>query len=264
MISSHSHSGQFCKHAVDPLETVVLAAISQGFKVYCLTEHMPRYRTVDLYPEEAEMDLLDLHEMYAAFYSLAQTLKIKYAAEISLLIGVEIEWIYDETPNQIAKLVKEFPMDLVVGSVHHVDGIPVDFSQELFDSIIDPYNKYFDAQFEMLQLNPHVVAHFDLVRLYGRIPQSAQILAKIDRNIKYIADKNLLIEINSRGIAKQGEVYPSKWILDRMLEQGCRFTTSDDSHGAAQVGKDYLAMVDHLNSNGIHKAESVCGYIWYF
>jgi HisJ family histidinol phosphate phosphatase len=50
--SHHSHSGQFCKHASGRLEDVVLEAIRQGFEVYGLTEHVPRYRMVDLYPEE--------------------------------------------------------------------------------------------------------------------------------------------------------------------------------------------------------------------
>ena len=51
-ISLHSHSGQFCKHATGTLEEVVLEAIRQGFVVYGLSEHVPRYRTEDLYPEE--------------------------------------------------------------------------------------------------------------------------------------------------------------------------------------------------------------------
>ena len=50
--SHHSHSGQFCKHASGTLEEVVLEAIRKGFLVYGLTEHVPRYRQADLYPEE--------------------------------------------------------------------------------------------------------------------------------------------------------------------------------------------------------------------
>lgn len=50
--SLHSHSGQFCKHAVGSLEEVVLEAIKQGFAIYGLTEHVPRYRLQDLYPDE--------------------------------------------------------------------------------------------------------------------------------------------------------------------------------------------------------------------
>jgi histidinol-phosphatase (PHP family) len=52
MISLHSHSGQFCLHAHGTLEDVVLRAIELGFKTYGLSEHMPRTRLQDLYPEE--------------------------------------------------------------------------------------------------------------------------------------------------------------------------------------------------------------------
>jgi histidinol-phosphatase (PHP family) len=50
--SHHSHSGQFCKHATGLLEDVVKEALNQGFEIYGLTEHAPRYRAEDLYPEE--------------------------------------------------------------------------------------------------------------------------------------------------------------------------------------------------------------------
>ena len=55
--SHHSHSGQFCKHASGTLEEVVLEAIRQRFTVYGLSEHVPRYRLQDLYPEEVCLDL---------------------------------------------------------------------------------------------------------------------------------------------------------------------------------------------------------------
>jgi len=54
MHSHHSHSGQFCKHASGSLEDVIQEAIRQKFQLYGLTEHVPRYREVDLYPEEVD------------------------------------------------------------------------------------------------------------------------------------------------------------------------------------------------------------------
>lgn len=53
--SHHSHSGQFCKHASGLLEEVVHAAVQQGFELYGLTEHVPRYREEDMYPEEVRL-----------------------------------------------------------------------------------------------------------------------------------------------------------------------------------------------------------------
>lgn len=52
MHTHHAHSGQFCKHAVGTLEEVLQTAIAKGFKVFGLSEHVPRYRRADLYPEE--------------------------------------------------------------------------------------------------------------------------------------------------------------------------------------------------------------------
>jgi len=52
MHSHHSHSGQFCRHAKDDLENIVLRAIELGFETFGLSEHAPRYRLEDLFPEE--------------------------------------------------------------------------------------------------------------------------------------------------------------------------------------------------------------------
>jgi histidinol-phosphatase (PHP family) len=52
MHSHHSHSGQFCRHAKDDLEDVVKRAIELGFSTFGLSEHAPRYRIEDLFPEE--------------------------------------------------------------------------------------------------------------------------------------------------------------------------------------------------------------------
>lgn len=50
--SHHSHSGEFCHHAKDELEDIILTAIQKRMRVISLTEHMPRDRPEDLYPEE--------------------------------------------------------------------------------------------------------------------------------------------------------------------------------------------------------------------
>jgi histidinol-phosphatase (PHP family) len=57
--SHHSHSGEFCKHAHGTLDEVVEEAIRQGFQMYGLTEHVPRYRHEDFYPEEVLLSSCD-------------------------------------------------------------------------------------------------------------------------------------------------------------------------------------------------------------
>lgn len=51
VFTHHSHSGQFCGHAKNTLEEVILNAIEKKMEMIALTEHIPRDEE-DLYPEE--------------------------------------------------------------------------------------------------------------------------------------------------------------------------------------------------------------------
>lgn len=67
-VSHHSHSGQFCCHAKGTLDEVVQAAIEQGFSTFGLSEHVPRYRVQDLYPEEVRLRSIFPCFAFSAFF----------------------------------------------------------------------------------------------------------------------------------------------------------------------------------------------------
>ncbi|KAK3816430.1 MAG: Polymerase/histidinol phosphatase-like protein [Benniella sp.] len=208
MFSFHSHSGQFCMHAKGTLEEVVQSAIQRHFTIYGLSEHMPRYRVEQLYPEELHLTTTDLERMYDQFLQEAARLQQKYRSQISLLIGLETEFFGPESVQYVQRLRqphRQSPwtttittttevsttspplvtlpqVQYIVGSLHHIHGMPLDFSQELYLKALEEVGKgswetlfreYFDAQYEMLQgLEPEVVGHLDLVRIFfGAIPR---------------------------------------------------------------------------------------------
>lgn len=214
----HSHSGQFCGHAVDTLEQVVQRAIALGFQTLGLSEHMPRAHTADLYPEERgdgldlDAKLADLARRYDAYLEEAARLRDAYADRIHILVGFEGEWIHgaDDDGKRIQALAAHPEIDYFIGSVHHVGsrGTPIDYDKATFQEAIDVavakvkasasafaldgdadpevylYADYYDQQLEMLQtLRPRIVGHFDLVRLLsadpGRDPATAAGLASL-------------------------------------------------------------------------------------
>ncbi|KAH6577449.1 hypothetical protein BASA83_005200 [Batrachochytrium salamandrivorans] len=274
-------------HAVGQLEDVVKRAIELGFLVYGLTEHMPRTRKQDLYPEEAHLTPADTQLMFSAYYAHARELQAKYKDQITLLVGMETELIHDHTLEEIKMLCQSFHFDYLVGSVHHVLGYPIDFDEagfiklekHLFETSPDSkrlglsegdvslstatscaigtemaFQTYFDAQFRLIdQIQPSVVAHFDLVRLFRpAFSLSKVVLEKIDRNIQRIAEYGGIIEINSRAWKKGlRDAYPQRDILQRMVTAGLRFCISDDSHGPADVGMHYSKLPDYLAEMGI-------------
>lgn len=259
-ISSHSHSGQFCSHATGTLRQVVSSAVSKGFHYYGLTEHQPRTRQCDIYPEELEAHLQpnDLSRIFQEFIVEARTVQ-KETKEMKILVGMETEWIHSDGAAEIQAL--RASVDYLVGSIHHINSIPIDFSPELFSklqaqfTLDEIFDLYFDAQFDLLHIKPEVIGHFDLVRIWHPEAKfTALTHLKIRRNIELIVSYGGLVELNSRAFKKGlGGAYPLPDVLEVMIEMGARFTLSDDSHGPADVGMHYKKLLEYLLKYGITK-----------
>ncbi|KAJ3321832.1 histidinolphosphatase [Boothiomyces sp. JEL0866] len=231
MISCHSHSGQYCCHAHGDLKDSVQRAVELGFKVFCLTEHMPRHEE-HFYPEEAGKDLF---KMYDDFYNEARD--IQKTCPINILVGMEIEWL--PSGDELEKLKQKYEFDLLVGSVHHVDTVPIDFNREFLGKIEEQLGGTEEL----------------FIRMYRHeFPLSESVWGRINRNIDFIKTYDGLVELNSRGWEKAFKAaYPIKDILQVMIAKGIRFTLSDDSHGADEVGLHYDSLFDHLVEFGIEK-----------
>ncbi|KAK8042433.1 histidinol-phosphatase [Apiospora phragmitis] len=256
----HSHSGQFCPgHAKDQLEEVIKHAISVGYKTIGLTEHMPRTDLDDLYPEELdnpEQSLAELAPRHEAYLKEAQRLQTAYASQIHILIGFEGEWLRPSYGPFIQSLAAEPCIDYFMGSLHHVNAVPIDYDSSYYQKAL--YERYYDQQFEMLQaLKPRVVGHFDLCRLMSKDPardvrQWTAVWDKIVRNLQFVAGYGGWLECNTSALRKGlAEPYPCRNIAEEFLKMGGKFTMSDDSHGIAQVATNYKRGLEFLESLGV-------------
>ena len=251
-VSIHGgHSGQFCSHAVDSLDEVIQAYVDRGFTWAGITEHMPPLSDQFLYPEEIRQGL-DAGKMYHRFeryVSTCRQLQERYRPRIQLYVGCELEF-YEGAVAFVRQLMDTFVFDYVVGSLHHVDNIGFDHSPELYHAAVRAsggiealYCAYFDAQYEMISaVEPQVVGHFDLVRIFDddyrqrlTLPSVAQ---RIGRNLELIKDLDLTLDCNVRALAKGAdEPYPTRAILQQAVELGISIVPGDDSHGADTVGE---------------------------
>ncbi|KAJ3259858.1 histidinolphosphatase [Boothiomyces macroporosus] len=216
---------------------------------------MPR-KEEHFYPEEAGKDLF---KMYDDFYKEAR--EIQKNCPINILVGMEIEWL--PSGDELEKLKLKYEFDLLVGSVHHVDTVPIDFNLEYLIKIETRlggteqlFIRYFDIQYEMLvNVKPLVVGHFDLIRMYRHdFPLSQAVWERINRNIDFIKSYDGLVELNSRGWKKPFQsAYPINDILLVMISKGIKFTLSDDSHGPDDVGLYYDQLIALIREFGIEK-----------
>ncbi len=278
MHSHHTHSGDYIAHGADTLEEVVSQAERLGFHTWCLTEHMPRLDSIYIYPEEHEREttIKELQNSFDRYYEHARKIQASYKdSTMNILVGAESEGIDLAHMNKIVQLKAEKPLDFIVGSIHHVKEIDIDYSREIFETLIkkcggslrNVYNSYFDEQYEMLRIvKPEVVGHFDLIRLFVNdtdIDEDSgkkvidldiskywpEVYQKIIRNIKLIKELGSLVEINSAGLRKGlSTPYPAPDICQMFIDNGVeQFAFSDDSHSIKQVATNYKGALHYVD-----------------
>ena len=264
-VSVHGgHSGQFCLHASNTLEEVIKAYIDAGYTWVGITEHMPPPTDEFRYLDEAEANISanKLQQQFSEYFAECRALKEKYKDQIEIYTSFETE-MYEGAVDYIRTLVEATKPDYLVGSVHHVGGIGIDYSPELYQqaqekagSLEALYCQYFDAQYQLLSaLTPAVVGHFDLIRIFDpdyqntlTLPEVAQ---RITRNLAFIKQQELILDFNLRGYKKGTEPYPSIDVLRQAVAMGISIVPGDDSHGISSVGKHYDEGIELLSSLGV-------------
>jgi histidinol-phosphatase (PHP family) len=174
-----------------------------------------------------EESLDALQQKHEGFVREAVRLRTKYESAIKLLIGIESEWIRDLSAALVRRMMHASPLQFVIGSVHHVHGIPIDFDHALYLAAQDRcggsedklWEDFYDAQHDMLlRLQPRVVGHFDLIRLHGKQPDldpqtKPTIWSRIVRNLELVRAQGALLEVNSSALRKKlAEPYPVRSI----------------------------------------------------
>lgn len=265
LVSIHGgHSGQFCNHAHDTLEGIIKAYIEQGFSWVGITEHMPPVSDDFLYEEEIEAGL-NTEKMYTRFsqyISACRELQHKYASQLEIFVGFETEF-YSNYEHFIQTLIAEFEPDYIVGSLHHIDDMSFDLSQEQYLEVAEKvgglealYCRYFDQQYEMINaLKPQVIGHFDYTRLldpdYQQRLQQPDILERIHRNLRRIKELNLILDFNVSPLRKgASEPNPTHFILLEAQELGIHVVPGDDCHAISQVGLNIDKGITILQESG--------------
>jgi histidinol-phosphatase (PHP family) len=273
-VSVHGgHSGQFCHHARDSLEAVVQAYVDGGFLWAGITEHMPPLDDSRRYPDEVASGIAasSLQEQFLRYFAECERLREQFAGRIRLFKAFETE-SYPGSTAFVQQLIELTRPDYIVGSVHHVGGIGIDFDAAHYAQAVAAagdigqlYCDYFDDQFCMLEaLQPAVVGHFDLIRIFdpGYLDtlQQAGVQKRITRNLELMADLGLIMDFNLRGFDKSTEQYPCMPVLRQALALGVCVVPGDDSHGVSSVGRNYdlgLALLRELGHDG-HWREPRC------
>jgi histidinol-phosphatase (PHP family) len=242
------HSGEFCRHAKDSLAAVVESAVAQGFTHYGLSEHAPRFRAEDVFPDETDLGPDGLQAAFRHYAVEAIRLRDAYRERISLLVGFETERLPPADWARRMRAIRDSAaFDFVVGSVHDIDGMVVDVTPERTAAIAETLGgreamqiRYFRALAELVAtLKPEIVGHIDLIRKFDTPVQdfAPSVTREIEHVLEAAREAGSVLDVNCGAYRRgYGPVYPLPSILSKARAMGLRVTLGDDSHGVATVG----------------------------
>jgi histidinol-phosphatase (PHP family) len=188
---------------------------------------------------------------FEAFLNESHRLRRDYPSTLKILVGLETEYISPLDIDRLSKLLQthEGRIDYIVGSIHHINEIPIDFDFDTYRRCLDNVpvpahatdltetdqeherlgtflDIYFDAQFELLsKFHPEVIGHIDLCRLYTpdiQLHDFPHAWDKLERNVKFAAAYGALFEVNAAAFRKGwNTAYPGKDVTEVGLSMSC-------------------------------------------
>ena len=210
----------------------------------------------------------DIHMDMPAYVQEIRRLQQKYAGQIDLLLGVELDNMYD--PGCASEA------EYIIGSTHFMDvqaDIPlsVDNREEMILRLIrefyggDPYAMaaaYYNLEARVYdRLHCTFVGHFDLIT---RFNDAMHFLDESDLRylkpalsaMEYLVSQDVPFEINCGAYyrGRKKELYPNTVLLKALHEFGGRIFISSDAH-----------QKEHLTSGFDHAAQAAaaCGFRQY-
>jgi histidinol-phosphatase (PHP family) len=184
----------------------------------------------------------------------ARTLAAEYP-DIELLCGTELDWLGSDEDRTFSP--DEFErFDLVLGSVHYVDGWAFDDPDKRahWDEVgaDDIWRRYFELWCDAVTSSMpfDVMSHPDLVKKFGYWP-SFDTTALYARAAEAAHDAGRMIELNTSGAFYAcKEVFPGPGLLAAFHHAEVPCTIGTDAHEVANVARGIDDAYRHLYEAG--------------
>mgnify|MGYP003444787018 FL=1 len=254
----HSHCS-FCDGRA-PLEEFVKEAIRQGFYSYGVSSHAPLP-----FPTQWTMEWGQMEAYLDEFKNLRQ----KYADEIELYVGLEIDYLNEESNPSVARFT-ELPLDYRIGSVHLLydaagEVVDIDCSPAVFKERVDRHfngdvlrvvRMYFDRLFRMVELGGFDVLghadkmHYNASCYHPGLLDEPWYEALMKDYFSLVASRGYLVEINTKAYDSLGTFYPNSRYWELMKEYQIKVLVNSDAHYPERINAGRMEALRLLQAKG--------------
>lgn len=256
----HSHCS-FCDGRA-PLEDFVMEAIRQGFTSYGVSSHAPL-------PFSTKWTLKK--ENVPAYLDEINRLKKKYAGQIELYAGMEIDYL-NETNHPALPYFRELPLDYRIGSVHLLESVEgeivdIDTKKENFKEFLPRYFKndleyvvcaYYEKLMKMV-----TVGGFDIIGHADKMSYNASYCQPdlldqpwydqlIHSYFHLIAEKGYMVEINTKTYHHSGVFFPNQRYFQLLKKLRIPVLVNSDAHLPELIDNNRPIALQMLREAGIH------------
>ncbi|MEG1563336.1 MAG: histidinol-phosphatase [Bacteroides sp.] len=266
----HSHS-TYCDGRA-PIEDFVKEAIAQGFTSYGVSSHAPLP-----FSTRWSMDW----EQMPAYLEEINLLKQKYAGQIELYAGLEIDYLNEES-NPGAACFRDLPLDYRIGSVHLIyskkgELVDVDVSVERFKTLVDTYFEgdlrrvvtlYYERLLRMMALGGFdILGHADKIHYNANCYQPGLLDEPwYDDLVRYyftkIACSGYMMEINTKALYMLGTFFPNDRYFPLFYELGIPVQVNSDAHFPDKINNGRREALTALWQAGYKEVMELHGGAW--
>ena len=254
----HSHCS-FCDGRA-PFEEFVKEAIRQGFYSYGVSSHAPLP-----FPTQWTMEWEQMEAYLDEFNNLRQ----KYADEIELYVGLEIDYLNEESNPSVARFT-ELPLDYRIGSVHLLydaagEVVDIDCSPAVFKERVDRHfngdvlrvvRMYFDRLFRMVELGGFDILghadkmHYNASYYHPGLLDEPWYEALMKDYFSLVASRGYLVEINTKAYDSLGTFYPNSRYWELMKEYQIKVLVNSDAHYPERINAGRMEALRLLQAKG--------------
>ncbi|NDV67167.1 histidinol-phosphatase [Bacteroides sp. 224] len=254
----HSHCS-FCDGRA-PLEEFIKEAIKQGFTSYGISSHAPLPFST---PWTMEW------EQVPAYLEEVTSLKEKYASQIEIYTGMEIDYL-DEGSNPSVSKFRDLPLDYRIGSVHLLHDhkgtiVDIDCSADKYRTIIDEHfsgdvveviHLYYKRLLRMIELGGFdIVGHADKMHYNAAVYRPGLLNESwyntlMQEYFSTIASKGYMVEINTKAFHLLKTFYPNERYFPLLRELRISVLVNSDAHYPDKINAGRVEALNALKKAG--------------
>jgi len=166
-----------------------------------------------------------------------------------VMIGLEVCYA-PEGEDFLRQKLREYPLDYTIGSVHLIGSLHFKTAVERYCDVEKVGEMYYLLVLKAVKSKLfNIIGHIEIARREG-IPGLNHYPDILEDICTSLVENHCAVEINTKGLAKRGRLFPDKDTLEYMASRGVKVVFGSDAHHKSRIGSAKDLALDLIKDAG--------------